>query len=983
MMLKAKALCYRFVKSRKATSCALSSELSPSTSAAVVSAASGDHRSRCLSLIVKLGRRGLVDSAREVIRRVIDGCSSISEAASVADFAVSFGIELDSCCCGALIRKLTEMGQAGLAETFYNQRVIGNGIVPDSSVLDSMVFCLVKLRKFDEARAHLDRIIASGYAPSRDSSSLVVDELCNQDRFLEAFHCFEQVKERGSGLWLWCCKRLFKGLCGHGHLDEAIGMLDTLCEMTRMPLPVNLYKSLFYCFCRRGCAAEAEALFDHMEVDGYFVDKVMYTCLMREYCKDNNMTMAMRLYLRMVERSCELDPCIFNTLIHGFMKLGMLDKGRVMFSQMIKRGVQSNVFTYHVMIGSYCKEGNVDYALRLFENNTGVEDISRNVHCYTTLISGFYKKGGMDKAVDLLMRMLDNGIVPDHITYFVLLKMLPKCHELKYAMVILQSILDNGCGIDPPVIDDLGNIEVKVESLLEEIARKDANLAAVGLAVVTTALCSQRNYIAALSRIEKMVNLGCTPLPFSYNSVIKCLFQENIIEDLGSLVNLIQELDFVPDVDTYLIVVNELCKNNDRDAAFSVIDVMEELGLRPTVAIYSSIIGSLGKQGRVVEAEETFAKMLESGIQPDEIAYMIMINAYARNGRIDEANELVEEVVKHFVRPSSFTYTVLISGFVKMGMMEKGCQYLDKMLEDGLSPNAVLYTSLIGHFLKKGDFKFSFTLFGLMGENGIKHDHIAYITLLSGLWRAMARKKKRQVIVEPGKEKLLQRLLQTKPIVSISSSLCNYGSKSFAMEVIGKVKKSIIPNLYLHNTIITGYCAAGRLDEAYNHLESMQKEGIVPNQVTYTILMKSHIEAGDIESAIDLFEETNCEPDQVMYSTLLKGLCESERPLDALALMLEMQKKGIYPNKDSYEKLLQCLCYSRLTMEAVKVVKVMAALDIWPRSINHTWLIYILCEEKKLREARALFAIMVQSGRSLLNCTKPGLLKMLNQNQQL
>ncbi|XP_019097417.1 PREDICTED: pentatricopeptide repeat-containing protein At5g62370-like [Camelina sativa] len=228
-MLKAKALCYRLVKSRKATSCALPSEPSPSTSVAAVSAISGDHWSRCLSLIVKLGGRGLVDSAREVISRVIDGSSSISEAALVVDFAGNNGIELDLCCCGALIRKLTDMGQPGLAETFYNERVIGNGMVPDSSVLDSMVFCLVKLRRFDEARAHLDSSIASGYVPSRDASSLVIDELCNQDRFLEGFHCFEQVKKGGSGLWLWCCKRLFKGLCDHGHLDEAVGMLDTLC----------------------------------------------------------------------------------------------------------------------------------------------------------------------------------------------------------------------------------------------------------------------------------------------------------------------------------------------------------------------------------------------------------------------------------------------------------------------------------------------------------------------------------------------------------------------------------------------------------------------------------------------------------------------------------------------------------------------------------------------------------------------------------
>ena len=139
-MLKVKALCHRIVKSRKATTCALPSD--PSTTSAC-----SDHRSRCLSLIVNLRRRGLLDSAREVTRRVIDGCSSISEAALVADFAVNNGIELDSRCCGALIRKLTEMGQPESAETFYNQRVLGNGIVPDSSVLDSMVLCLVKLRR--------------------------------------------------------------------------------------------------------------------------------------------------------------------------------------------------------------------------------------------------------------------------------------------------------------------------------------------------------------------------------------------------------------------------------------------------------------------------------------------------------------------------------------------------------------------------------------------------------------------------------------------------------------------------------------------------------------------------------------------------------------------------------------------------------------------------------------------------------------------
>lgn len=75
-------------------------------------------------------------------------------------------------------------------------------------------------------------------------------------------------------------------MCGHGQLDEAVLKLETLCEMTWMPLPINLYKSFFFGFCRRRCASEAEVMFDDIEADGYFVDKVMYTCMVKEYCKD-------------------------------------------------------------------------------------------------------------------------------------------------------------------------------------------------------------------------------------------------------------------------------------------------------------------------------------------------------------------------------------------------------------------------------------------------------------------------------------------------------------------------------------------------------------------------------------------------------------------------------------------------------------------------------------------------------------------------
>ncbi|WZZ12431.1 hypothetical protein YC2023_105520 [Brassica napus] len=77
------------------------------------------------------------------------------------------------------------LNRPSVPSTFRNKQ--RNGNVPDSSVLNTMVLCLVKLRRFDEARADLDRVLASSYVPSNNACSLVVDELCNKDEYLEAY----------------------------------------------------------------------------------------------------------------------------------------------------------------------------------------------------------------------------------------------------------------------------------------------------------------------------------------------------------------------------------------------------------------------------------------------------------------------------------------------------------------------------------------------------------------------------------------------------------------------------------------------------------------------------------------------------------------------------------------------------------------------------------------------------------------------------
>lgn len=967
---------YLFCKSRKAlTSWALPMETSDNSFSTIAN----DHKSLCLTLAEQLIRRGLLSSAQQVIKRLISSSSSVSDAISVVNFGVERGLDVDLGTYGELIKKLVELGQHQMAEVLYRDNVCIRGIDPDPLILTHMVICFCKLGKLEEASFHLGRLLMKNSVPCKATCNSLLSELYNREMILDAFDFFVWISNARVFLGFWC-NRLIDRLCIRGYMDEALQVFDIMRERIRYLPTVHMYKSLFYGFCKRGQVLEAELLLLEMESQGVYIDKTMYTSLIYEYCKSKKMKMAMRVFLRMLKTGCEPDNRTCNALIHGFVKLGLFDKGWVISKQMREWGIQPDVITYGIMISEYCKAGKCDSALMLLNNMISC-NLTPSVHCYTVLINALHKENRLTEIDELYKSMLNSGVVPDHVLYFTLLKNYPKGHELQLAHIILQAIGKNGCGIDPSVLSasshmfPTGDLEQEIEILLGEIVRSNINLAAVAFSVYICALSMDGKTDAALNCFDRMVNLGCKPLLFTYNSLIKSLCQKGLFEDVESLIAIMEEQGVIADITTYLIMINELCKLGDPESALGVLDDMVDLGMNPGVAIYDSIINCLGREKRVLEAENMFKRMLESGVDPDEVVYTTMIMAYLNSGRIIEARQLFEKM-KNSIQPSLLSYTTLISGLVKRNMTDKGCVYLARMLRDGLLPNIVLYTSLISHSLKKGKFEYAFRLVDLIDNSQIEFDLVSYIALVSGVcrnipvirknWHPLTRNSLRawqmlflllhQSTMLP-KENYLQIHLRSSEEI-----------KFFAVKLIQKIQNTrFMPNLYLYNGIISGFCRAQMMQEAYDNFESMQREGLRPNQVTYTILMNGHVHSGDIDCAVGIFNKMNadcCDPDKIVYNTLLKGLCKAGRPVDALTLYYTMRKRGVFPSKLSYESLLSCFCASNLHDGAFKIFEEMIAFHYIPRWFNHQWLLCMLYEKNKLREAHIVFDMMPERGRA-------------------
>ncbi|KAJ6759907.1 hypothetical protein OIU79_024887 [Salix purpurea] len=247
------------------------------------------------------------------------------------EFAAASGVDLGLGISCEILRKLVDLGEPLSAHDFYHDHLIARGIEPDSNIVNSMVICLAKLGKLDDAVKLFDRLIGSeDCVLSNAACTMILEGFYEQDKFLEAFDYFVRISDANVKLGMWIYNVLINGLCHQGYVGEAIQVFDIMCKNTGLPPTLHMFKTLFFGLCKKGWLVEAELVFEEMEVQGFFVDKVMYTSLMNAHGKNKKMKMAMRVYFRMLKKGCDPDICTYNTLIHGFLKMGLFDKAWVL-----------------------------------------------------------------------------------------------------------------------------------------------------------------------------------------------------------------------------------------------------------------------------------------------------------------------------------------------------------------------------------------------------------------------------------------------------------------------------------------------------------------------------------------------------------------------------------------------------------------------------------------------------------------------------
>ena len=105
--------------------------------------------------------------------------------------------------------------------------------------------------------------------------------------------------------------------------------------------------------------------------------------------------------------------------------------------------------------------------------------------------------------------------------------------------------------------------------------------------------------------------------------------------------------------------------------------------------------------------------------------------------------------------------------------------------------------------------------------------------------------------------------------------------------------------------------------------QEMQKEGLIPNVVTYTTMISGLAKVGNITDACSLFERFKANggiPDAASFNALIEGMSHANRAIEAYHVFEETRLQGCRINVKACISLLDALNKAECLEQATVVV---------------------------------------------------------------
>jgi len=158
----------------------------------------------------------------------------------------------------------------------------------------------------------------------------------------------------------------------------------------------------------------------------------------------------------------------------------------------------------------------------------------------------------------------------------------------------------------------------------------------------------------------------------------------------------------------------------------------------------------------------------------------------------------------------------------------------------------------------------------------------------------------------------------------------------------------------MYSTLIKGFSAASRTDEAMEMWQDIKDAGIPMNAVVYNALIDAQARSGNTEKIAQLrraMQRDGVEPDAITYSTMVKSHCVKGDMSRALETLKEMQDMGLVRDCVVFNTVLDwCTKHNRMDI-ADGVLEDFERLNIQPSNFTVGILVKMYGRRRQLERA--------------------------------
>jgi len=227
--------------------------------------------------------------------------------------------------------------------------------------------------------------------------------------------------------------------------------------------------------------------------------------------------------------------------------------------------------------------------------------------------------------------------------------------------------------------------------------------------------------------------------------------------------------------------------------------------------IYSTILKGFSNARDVERVMAIYEEMRGLGVQPNTITYNTILNAFAQGSAMDRAPALLEDMKMAMppVEPDIVTYSTIVKGFCNSGSLDRALQILSEMKASGkFEADELMYNSLLDGCAKEHRPDDALKLLADMKKSGVTPSNYT----LSMLVKLMGR--------------------------------CRRLSQAFTLVEDIKQEYGLKVNIQVYTCLIQACFNNRQASKAVALHEQIIKEGLLPDEMTYTVLMKGCLQAG-------------------------------------------------------------------------------------------------------------------------------------------